>query len=323
MRFVTYELIPGMERLGFLTSRGHVVDLEGAFAGKLAAQIPREKACDLAATLTPPEILAFLDGGDVCMDAARQALTFVERKISDGKIPTGPSGEKIVLERSDVSLKAPLPRPRKLVCAGKNFLDHSKEMSGGKNQPLMPVAFPKVPSLVVGSDGRIPYPEETAALDYEVEMAIIIGKRCGKIRREEAYNYVFGYTVFNDISARDVAKAENERGIFLLGKNLPGFAPMGPTLVTRDEIGDSQSLHLQCRVNGQIRQDSTLTQMMFKIDEMIAYWSQIGLVPGDVLTTGTPSGVAAGRKGGDWWLKKGDIVEAEVENLGTLRTYIV
>jgi hypothetical protein len=140
MRFVTYETRPGLERFGFLTSRGQVADLEGSFAGKLSAEIPREKACDLAATLTPPEVLSFLDGGDVCMEAARQASSFVEGKISEGKIPVGPSGENILFEPANVSLKAPLPRPRKMVCAGKNFIDHLKEMSsGGKNGPRIPV----------------------------------------------------------------------------------------------------------------------------------------------------------------------------------------
>ena len=127
-----------------------------------------------------------------------------------------------------------------------------------------------------------------------------------------------------DISARDIIRAENSEGIFLMGKNLPGFAPMGPYLYTYDEIDDPQSLRLQCRVNDVVRQDSNFNLMMFKIDEMIAYWSQIGLDPGDVLTTGTPSGVAAGRKEGEspWWLKKGDIVEVEIERLGILRNYI-
>jgi len=326
MRFVTFETRLGMERLGFLTSRGQIADLEGAFAGRLSAEIPREKACDLAASLAPPEILAFLDGGDLCMETARQALAFVEGTIAEGKVPLGPSGEQIIFEPAEVVLRAPLPRPRKMICAGKNFFDHMSEMaSPGKGAPQIPVAFAQAPSTVIGPEGRVPYPEETQMLDYEVEMAIVIGKRAWKIKRERAYDYVFGYTIFNDISARDVVRAEIQQGFHLFGKNLPGFAPLGPHLCTRDEIGKPQELKLQCRVNGEIRQDSSLAMMMFKIDEIIAYWSQIELEPGDIITTGTPSGVAAGRKEGQapWWLKKGDVVEAEVEKLGILRTYIV
>lgn len=127
------------------------------------------------------------------------------------------------------------------------------------------------------------------------------------------------------ISARDVIRKENEVGIHLMGKSFPGFAPMGPYLVTADEISDPQNLKLWLRVNGQLRQDSNLSYMIFKIRDMIAYWSQMGLNPGDVLTTGTPRGVAAGRKEGQipWWLKPGDVVEAEVEQVGRLCNRIV
>jgi 2-keto-4-pentenoate hydratase/2-oxohepta-3-ene-1,7-dioic acid hydratase in catechol pathway len=136
---------------------------------------------------------------------------------------------------------------------------------------------------------------------------------------------VAGYAAFNDISARDVIRAENRSGIHLMGKSFPGFAPMGPCLVTADEIAEPQSLKLSLRVNGETRQDSHLGFMIFNIREMIAYWSQMGLQPGDVLTTGTPRGVAAGRKAGEtpWWLKPGDVVEVEVEKIGLLRNPVV
>lgn len=325
MRFATFETNRAVERLGFLTSRGQLADLEGAFAGHLAAGVPAGKARALAASMAPPEILSFLDGGDISLQAARQAATFVEESFRRGRTPTGPAGEKIIFDPAEVSLKAPLPRPRKMICAGKNFVDHVKEMSSRGNPPRFPVAFPKVPAVVVGPEARLPAPEETSMLDYEVEMAVVIAKAGRGIPKERALEHVFGYTVFDDITARDVVRSESERGILLLGKNLPGFAPMGPYLCSRDEIDDPQALRLQCRVNGRLRQDSNLGMMMFKLDEIIAYWSQVGLEPGDILTTGTPTGVAAGRKAGQepWWLRKGDVVEAEVENLGVLRTYIV
>jgi 2-keto-4-pentenoate hydratase/2-oxohepta-3-ene-1,7-dioic acid hydratase in catechol pathway len=137
--------------------------------------------------------------------------------------------------------------------------------------------------------------------------------------------YVAGYAAFNDISARDVIRGENKTGIHLIGKSFPGFAPMGPYLVSADEIPDPQNLKLRLSVNGEVRQDSNLSFMIFKIRDMIAYWSQMGLNPGDVLTTGTPRGVAAGRKADQtpWWLQPGDVVEAEVENVGVLRNRIV
>ena len=153
----------------------------------------------------------------------------------------------------------------------------------------------------------------------------MIGKPCVHVTAEEALNYVAGYAAFNDISARDVIRGENKNGIHLMGKSFPGFAPMGPYLVTTDQIPDPQNLKLRLSVNGEIRQDSNLSYMIFKIRDMIAYWSQMGLNPGDVLTTGTPRGVAAGRKPDQapWWLKPGDVVEAEVENIGLLKNRIV
>jgi 2-keto-4-pentenoate hydratase/2-oxohepta-3-ene-1,7-dioic acid hydratase in catechol pathway len=188
-----------------------------------------------------------------------------------------------------------------------------------------PVAFLKLPGTVIGPDDDIPYPPETQKLDYEVELAVIIGKSCVNVTKEQALDYVAGYAAFNDISARDVIRKENEVGIHLMGKSFPGFAPMGPYLVTADEISDPQNLKLWLRVNGELRQDSNLSYMIFKIRDMIAYWSQMGLNPGDVLTTGTPRGVAAGRKEGQtpWWLKPGDVVEAEVEQVGRLCNRIV
>jgi acylpyruvate hydrolase len=191
--------------------------------------------------------------------------------------------------------------------------------------PVYPVAFLKLPGTVIGPDDDIPYPPETQKLDYEVELAVIIGKSCVNVTKEQALDYVAGYAAFNDISARDVIRKENEVGIHLMGKSFPGFAPMGPYLVTADEISDPQNLKLWLRVNGELRQDSNLSYMIFKIRDMIAYWSQMGLNPGDVLTTGTPRGVAAGRKEGQipWWLKPGDVVEAEVEQVGRLCNRIV
>jgi acylpyruvate hydrolase len=187
------------------------------------------------------------------------------------------------------------------------------------------VAFLKLPGTVIGPEDDIPHPPEVKNLDYEVELAIVIGKICVDVSKEEALDYVAGYSAFNDISARDVIRGENKTGIHLMGKSFPGFAPMGPYLVTADEIPDPQDLKLSLRVNGEVRQDSNLSYMIFKIRDMIAYWSQMRLNPGDVLTTGTPKGVAAGRKPDQapWWLKPGDVVEAEVEKIGRLCNRIV
>jgi acylpyruvate hydrolase len=261
-------------------------------------------------------MVEFLQLGTKSLDAARKALAHVAAN------PAGAG--RFALERRQVRLLAPVPRPGALISAGKNFSDHVAEMSSRKG-PSYPVAFLKLPGAVIGPEDDIHHPPEVKNLDYEVELAVIIGKPCVDVTKEEALDFVAGYAAFNDLSARDVIRAENKTGIHLMGKSFPGFAPMGPYLVTADEIPEPQNLKLSLRVNGETRQDSNLGYMIFKIREMIAYWSQMELHPGDVLTTGTPRGVAAGRKPDQtpWWLKPGDVVEAEVENVGMLRNRIV
>jgi acylpyruvate hydrolase len=316
MKLATY-IHGDQERLGAIDQTGHVVDLRRAYGEYLREAEGLPQGEELAAILIGRDMVEFLARGEKSLDAARRALAYA------GSKPTNLAAG-VLFDPRQVRLKAPVPRPGALISAGKNFSDHVAEMSSKKG-PSYPVAFLKVPGTVVGPQDDIPHPPEVKNLDYEVEMAVIIGKRCVDVSREDALDYVAGYAAFNDISARDVIRAENKTGIHLMGKNFPGFAPMGPYLVTADEILDPQNLRLWLRVNGELRQDSNLGYMIFKIRDMIAYWSQMGLNPGDVLTTGTPRGVAAGRKADQtpWWLKPGDVVEAEVESVGCLRNRIV
>jgi acylpyruvate hydrolase len=313
MKLVSF-LFAGQERIGAADNAGRIVDLHSAYAAQLRAVEARAAAAEFAAAVFGLDMVEFLRRGERALEAARRAIGYAEMKpASEYSFP-----------RQQVRLLAPVPRPGALISAGKNFSDHVSEMSSRKG-PSDPVAFLKLPGSVIGPEDDIPHPPEVKNLDYEVEVAVVIGKPCLDVSADEALDYVAGYSAFNDISARDVIRAENKWGIHLMGKSFPGFAPMGPYLVTADEIADPQSLKLSLRVNGEIRQDSNLGYMIFKIRDMIAYWSQMGLNPGDVLTTGTPRGVAAGRKPDQtpWWLKPGDLVEAEVENIGALRNRIV
>ena len=305
------------ECIGVVDEAGRIVDLHRAYALYLREVEGTSQNEELAAVLLGGDMCDFLKRGAMSLEATRKALEFIKAKPASGQAG-------IVLSRDQIRLKSPVPRPGALISAGKNFSDHVAEMSSRKG-PVYPVAFLKLPGTVIGPDDDIPYPPETQKLDYEVELAVIIGKSCVNVTKEQALDYVAGYAAFNDISARDVIRKENEVGIHLMGKSFPGFAPMGPYLVTADEISDPQNLKLWLRVNGELRQDSNLSYMIFKIRDMIAYWSQMGLNPGDVLTTGTPRGVAAGRKEGQtpWWLKPGDVVEAEVEQVGRLCNRIV
>ena len=313
MKLLTYSL-GEQERIGAIDDGGHIVDLHRAYGSYLYAVEARPGADKLAAIILGRDMVEFLQRGSKSLDAARRALAYVA---------ANPDGAG-VFERRQVRLMAPVPRPGALVSAGKNFSDHVAEMSS-RQRPSYPVAFLKLPGSVIGPDADIPLPPEVKNLDYEVELAVIIGKSCTDVTEQEALDYVAGYAAFNDISARDVIRAESKTGIHLMGKSFLGFAPMGPYLVTADEIPEPQDLKLWLRVNGETRQDSNLGYMIFKIREMISYWSQMTLNPGDVLTTGTPRGVAAGRKPDQtpWWLKPGDVVEAGVENIGLLRNRVV
>jgi len=313
MKLVTF-VQDNQERIGAIDSAGRVVDLHKAYAAYLGAVESNSHGDEMAAITFGRDMAELLKRGSSALEAARQAIAHAAAN----------PGKFFVIDREQVRLLAPVPRPGALISAGKNFSDHVSEMSSKKG-PGNPVAFLKLPGSVIGPEDDIPHPPEVKNLDYEVELAIVIGKPCVDVSVDEALDYVAGYSTFNDISARDVIRGENKSGIHLMGKSFPGFAPMGPYLVTSDEIDDPQNLKLSLRVNGEIRQDSNLSYMIFKIRDMIAYWSQLGLNPGDVLTTGTPRGVAAGRKPDQapWWLKPGDIVEAEVENLGQLKNRIV
>ena len=314
MKLATY-LYQRQQRLGAVDAAGRMVDLHEAYASYLRAIEANPSADELSRLTLGRDMVEFLKRGDKALDAARKGLAHAN---------AAQDREVLTLDPKDIRLMAPVPRPGALVSAGKNFSDHVAEMASKKG-PSSPVAFLKLPGTVIGPQDDIPHPPEVKNLDYEVELAIVIGKPCVDVSQDLALDYVAGYAAFNDISARDVIRGENKSGIHLMGKSFPGFAPMGPYLITADEIPNPQNLKLNLSVNGEKRQESSLNYMIFKIPEMIAYWSQMGLHPGDVLTTGTPRGVAAGRKPDQppWWLKPGDVVEAEVENVGRLRNRIV
>jgi len=328
MRFITFEPVPSIERFGLVLADGQILDIEGSFAAHLARELPVDRALALARAMAPPDAQNFIATGRIALDAARQAQAAADEASRAGTALKGPRGERIVFSPAEVKLLAPVPRPRKFIAAGKNYFEHQDEMGRPPESkaPLLPIAHVQFASTVVGPGATVAIPPETKHLDYEVEIAAVIGRPAFRVPKEKALDYVFGYTVYNDLSDRDTYRGEASKGggVGLLGKNFAGFSPLGPYLCTPDEVGDPQLLGLRSRVNGQMRQNSTAQRMMYKIDEQIAHWSRIGLEPGDILGTGTPGGVAAGRKPDQEprWLKPGDIVEVEVDRLGTLRSHI-
>ncbi len=224
-----------------------------------------------------------------------------------------------------VTLLAPIPRPRKnIVCLGMNYAAHAIEGARARGKPEVlpkhPVFFTKPPTAVNHPDHSFPYDREVSAeIDWEVELAFVIGRRGTNISRTDALSYVFGYTIMNDMSARDLQKRHFQ---FYKGKALDGSAPLGPWIVTADEIPDPHALGLRLRINGETRQDSHTGDMIFNIPDIIAVLSRgTTLEPGDIIATGTPSGVGLGMQPPQY-LAPGDVIEAEIDSIGVLRTTI-
>jgi 2-keto-4-pentenoate hydratase/2-oxohepta-3-ene-1,7-dioic acid hydratase in catechol pathway len=219
-----------------------------------------------------------------------------------------------------VSLLAPIPKPQKIICVGLNYADHAKE--SGVHPPPEPVLFNKFPTAVLAPEAPIVLPAASAEPDFEAELVVIIGQGGRNIPRAEALDRVAGFCPGHDVSARDW-QLKKPGGQWLLGKSFDTFAPFGPALVTRDEVGDPGRLRIQLRINGRTMQDSNTNQLIFPVDEVVAYVSRVcTLLPGDVIFTGTPPGVGFARKP-PVFLKPGDTVEVEIEKLGILRNPVV
>ena len=221
---------------------------------------------------------------------------------------------------SAIKLVAPITECEKVICIGKNYAQHAIEM--GSQPPALPVVFSKFASAINHPDSPIVRPALSDQLDYEAELVVVIGKSGKNISREQAFEHVFGYCCGNDITARDWQKGK-PGGQWLLGKSCDTFAPLGPYIVTADEISDPHNLSIQLRVNGELRQDSNTSHLIFPVDFLIAHISQFfTLCPGDLIFTGTPPGVGAGRTP-PLFLQNGDEVEVRIEGLGVLRNQVV
>jgi 2-keto-4-pentenoate hydratase/2-oxohepta-3-ene-1,7-dioic acid hydratase in catechol pathway len=291
MRYVTFSL------------SGDATTRVGALRGN--------RVLDLSANGGPPSLLALIQAGP----AQWQRAAAVAEAMGDAGHPL-----------DGVRLHAPIPRPLKNVfCLGLNYVAHAKESAAARNRetkiPDIPVIFSKVPTTVNGPFDAIPVDRSvTNQVDWEVELGVIIGTAGRNIPRADALSHVFGYTVVNDISARDVQIAHG--GQWFKGKSLDGSCPMGPVIVTADEFGDPQAKRLQCRVNGVSKQDASTADMIFPVATIIEWLSKgMTLEAGDIIATGTPSGVGMGRDPKEF-LNKGDVVETEIEGIGTIRNTV-
>lgn len=221
-------------------------------------------------------------------------------------------------KRADVEIGPPIPDPEKIICIGLNYRKHAAE--AGMQLPVVPTFFPKYRNSLIGPDAPIVIPRVTNQVDWEVELAAIIGTRCKDVSEAEALRYVGGYSALNDVSARDLQMQTSQWGA---GKAIDTFAPFGPCLVPAFEIPDPQTLAIKTRLNGVTVQDSNTADMAFSVAQIIAFLSGfMTLEPGDVIATGTPEGVGMGRKP-QLWMKDGDVLETEIEKIGVLRNPVV
>jgi len=284
-----------------------------ARSGHLGVLLADNRVLDITALSgrrLPSTLLECIQDGDAGLAAVRSAVADAEAALQRGEqVPQ-------VFALADVTLEAPL-KPGKIMAVGKNYADHAAE---GAGQVYTRVAgFVKLTSCVVPHNSTVRKPTWTDTFDYENELAIVIGRDCVEVPPEQAYDYVFGYTIMNDLSCRETQFAERKEGNICIGKNFPTAAPLGPWVVTKDEIPDPHNLRIVTRVNGEVRQDSNTKNQIYNIPAQIAWYSHAGFEPGDLISSGTPAGTGLGYKGpGTWYLQNGDQIECEIEGIGIL-----
>ena len=300
MKLVTYRLGQNEARMGVISDR-LIIDIE-KFGKKV----------DLELTSS---MLDFIELGPIAVESLDAAL-----KDSNSRDYVG-----ISVPYENAKILAPIPRPKKNIFGiGLNYKDHigeaSKPLDTSSELPQEPVIFSKFPTAVIGDQDPICHNQNiTKQLDWEAELAVIIGTKCDRVKNKDALNNVFGYTVINDISARDCRRA----GQWVVSKSQHSFAPMGPCIVTADEIKDPHNLNVSCHVNGIEKQNSNTKYMLFNINDLIEDISQgILLEPGDIIATGTPEGVGAGRNPQEF-MWPGDVLETSIEGIGKIRNPII
>lgn len=297
MKIVTF-VAGGQRRWGAVRGDA-VVDLNLARAMHLASR-------GMEAKYLATDVLDFIRQGEEAWEAANETLEFIGHRVIEG----------ISFPLNAVKLLAPLSNPSKIVAIGLNYGEHRQEQGIAAEQPIPPLLFPKFPSSIIGPGEAITWDATlTHKVDYEAELGVVIGQRAKRVSEVEALDFVFGYLNLNDVSARDLQEKDKQ---WTRGKSLDTFCPIGPYIVTKDEIADPQKLAIRCWVNGELRQNSNTEFMINGVAQLIAFISQgITLMPGDLIATGTPSGVGHFANP-PVYLKPGDVVEVEVEGLGRL-----
>ncbi len=308
MRLVTYTF-RGATRLGTMLSDAEVLDLNRA------ASLGRP---DPAREPPPLDMLDLLRGGDAAMAEARRALEAGRAAAGRDTDAALRSGLVFRTDEPGFSFEAPIQRPGTVLAIGLNYREHAAE--SGRDLPQYPMVFNKVSNCIVGPGAAIQRPKVSTMLDWEGELCVVIGKRAFHVSQADALEYVAGYMVGNDVTIRDWQRHTPQ---FLMGKSFYTHGPTGPYLVTRDEVADVANLDVQTWVNGQLKQKSNTSLLIFTIPHLIEYiTTAFPLEPGDVIFTGTPAGIGAARTPPEF-LKAGDTVRVEISGLGVLENPVV
>jgi acylpyruvate hydrolase len=304
MKLVSYRLkdkeVP--LRVGIVVDES-IIDLQETYLAKHPSQR------DEVDQLIPSDPTSFFKLGEPAIQVAKEVYTYVKEGSEQGVVEH--------YSRNDVYLGTPIPEPSKIICVGRNYVEHAQEMKS--DIPEYPVLFAKFANALIGPEDDIEKTPYTEKLDYEVELTIIIGKEASKVNKEDAYDYIAGYTIGNDISARDLQKRTPQ---WLQGKSVDRSTPIGPWVVTSDEVGDPGKLDVRCYVNGELRQSSNTEKFIFDVPFLIEFISNlITLKPGDLIMTGTPDGVAFGMESPKF-LQDDDVVTLEIEKLGRMENRV-
>ena len=315
MKLLTFVAGPA-QRVGALVNET-VVDLTSAYAAALAAE-GHPRAEGVAAAIIPPNMREFLQGGDAALEAARRGVRFAEDRMRAGGQVVGPGGTRALYPLKEVRVRPPVPDPQKIVCIGLNYRDHCAEQ--GIELPKVLMTFHKFADAIIGPEDPIVIPRGCEQLDWDVELVFVVGRRARYVTPEEAFQYIAGYTVGNDVSARDFQFADKQ---VMRGKACETFAPMGPYLVLADQVPDPHNLTIESRLNGKVMQSSTTANLVHRIPAIMAWVTKhLTLQPGDCVMTGTPAGVGVFRKP-PVFMKPGDAIEMSIQDLGVLRNLVV
>jgi 2-keto-4-pentenoate hydratase/2-oxohepta-3-ene-1,7-dioic acid hydratase in catechol pathway len=315
MKLVSYRF-QGQTRIG-VQSDETIIDLLSA-----SQEVSRSQGLQFSTLKYVSDMISLLEAGDSAFSEVRDLVQKVLGFVAAGDdLFIRKAGATLSID--EVRLMSPILRPRKnIVCLGLNYHDHWLETAAKRGEPLpsVPVFFTKSPTAVIGPFDDIVYPSATKELDYEVELAVVLGKRGKDIPKEHVFHYVAGYMIMNDVSARDLQRTHKQ---WFRSKSLDTFAPMGPCLTTKDELDDPHNLDMELRVNDEIRQKSNTRNLIFKIPDILATLSEdMTLEPGDIVATGTPAGVGLGMSP-PRYLKVGDVIETRIKGLGSIRNQVV